>query len=124
MKNNHKQFLHDIFVTALEGGIGYWSFATKYHWGEGIGKEDLDGFYATIIDVETDNPYWEGEKLINADVIKKGIDRIINKEGFRINSEIRKAIGHATIDQDTSWLDAEHADCIVQAGLFNEIVFG
>ena len=38
-----KQFLFDVFVTALEGGIGYWSVAEEYHWKKD--GEDLDGFF-------------------------------------------------------------------------------
>lgn len=45
-----KEFLHGIFTTALEGGIGYWSEASEYHWSvNGNGEhEDLDGFHAII----------------------------------------------------------------------------
>lgn len=31
--NERKQFIFDIFVTALEGGIDYWACASKYYWG-------------------------------------------------------------------------------------------
>lgn len=52
-----KHFLHGIFTTALEGGIGYWSECSKYHWhlppvidkyGNQLLLADLDGFYAVI----------------------------------------------------------------------------
>lgn len=54
-----KQFLHYMFTTALEGGIGYWSCAAEYHWSKnepGVAsgpeqkrlEEDLDGFYAIL----------------------------------------------------------------------------
>lgn len=57
-----KQFLHGVFTTAVEGGIGYWSVAESYHWskppnpdvdnehmyGNASLEEDLDGFYAVL----------------------------------------------------------------------------
>jgi hypothetical protein len=56
-----KQFLLDLFTTALEGGIGYWSECSKYHWhldpiidkhGNQQIPDDIDGFYATIHPIE------------------------------------------------------------------------
>jgi len=42
------EFLHGIFTTALEGGIGYWSVCDAYHWGDkaaaGNMASDLTGF--------------------------------------------------------------------------------
>jgi|LakMenEpi03Aug12_release.lakeMendotaPanAssembly.Ray.scaffolds.fasta_scaffold613860_1 hypothetical protein len=51
-----KTFLHELFTTALEGGIGYWSQCSEYHWALpdiATGPaEDIDGFYAIIHPVE------------------------------------------------------------------------
>ena len=48
--------LHGLFVTALEGGIGYWSVATRYRWSiPGTdGETDFDGFHAVIEETESD----------------------------------------------------------------------
>lgn len=48
------EMLCDLFTTALEGGIGYWSSASAYHWSNDDGTPDLDGFYAEIEDDEAD----------------------------------------------------------------------
>lgn len=62
-----KQFFHGMFTTAMEGGIGYWSYAEEYHWSKktdwatkgvptlGIRDEnDLDNFYARVTNTEDD----------------------------------------------------------------------
>lgn len=49
--------LHYVFTTALEGGIGYWSVVSEYHWGTDGGVkcvDDLDEFYAIIESSEED----------------------------------------------------------------------
>jgi hypothetical protein len=59
---NRKSFLHGVFTTALEGGIGYWSVTDEYHWsskeptpsGGYIVNDDIDGFYAVIESNEDD----------------------------------------------------------------------
>jgi hypothetical protein len=50
LSEDRKDFLHGLFTTALEGGIGYWSACSDYHWsvdGDGT-NADVDGFYAVI----------------------------------------------------------------------------
>jgi hypothetical protein len=98
LTKSRKQFLFNVFVTALEGGIGYWACASEYHWrrpdaGENthtLDAEDLDGFYAVvheITDDETDEHFVKPDRLgilpgdmyrkagmrIDADVLEKGI---------------------------------------------------
>ena len=63
-----KKFLHLMFTTAMEGGIGYWSEAHEYKWSKhpdpekvaiaavnpNVMEEDLDNFYARICNNEDD----------------------------------------------------------------------
>jgi hypothetical protein len=122
-----KKLLHGIFTTALEGGIGYWSECDKYHWSLDNGKtsdsEDLDGFFATVTPEEE-----ETELRIDADVIEKGLLLLSdpnNIDKLRVNKNIFKicAIANAR-DEDDGDIDAEVADCIVQVGLFGEVIYG
>jgi hypothetical protein len=109
----------DIFVTALEGGIGYWSEAESYHiWLPDTDEEDTTGFYADIIDVEDD--------------VKYHIDIKVLRKGYGLAaSTFRNKIAWSTTPpplvwtKDTDWdFDAGDADCIVQLGLFGEVVYG
>jgi hypothetical protein len=137
-----------IFVTALEGGINYWSRCKTYHWTTATGDqnpldhEDVLGFYAEVYDVESpgeephDPTFVVGRgKLqdetvhryrIDRAVIAKGVGRFIDKwasaEG---DSYYRRAArdlrgGHWN-DLD---VDALIADEIVQLGLFGKGIYG
>lgn len=120
--DERKEFFFDIFVTALEGGIDYWACASEYHWGKSD-NYDLDGFYAMVSDAEEDDTFPDNSR-IDIDVIAKGVNKIVNDDTVKINSEIRKTIKVANITNDAGLIDANAADCIVQVGLLGELVFG
>ena len=120
-----KKLLHGIFTTALEGGIGYWSECEKYHWSKDKDGEtdDLDGFFAVITPEEE-----EKSLRIDIDVIEKGLTLLADPtkiEALRVNKSIFKicAVANAT-GEDEGDIDAEVADCIVQVGLFGEVIYG
>lgn len=92
LEQERKQFLFNVFVTALEGGIGYWSLATRYHiWKDGEeGVEDVDNFQAIVHEITDeddedtihkpdrwgilDGDYYRAFPLvIDAKVIEKGV---------------------------------------------------
>ena len=133
-----KQFLFDVFVTALEGGIDYWFVVTSYRHAkadpEGTGPGafegkcyDLDGFYA--------RGHEEGEStrlLINAATVEKGLYLIrsggsdLNAAGkaLHMHHALRSKVIGAEGVLNANDIDAELADCIVQIGLFGEVVYG
>lgn len=90
LTQERKQFLLNVFITALEGGIGYWSCASEYHWSDDDGNEDLDGFHAIVHEITEDEDedhfvkpdrwgilpgemYSTAPIRIDAEVIEKGI---------------------------------------------------
>lgn len=117
MTTEKKQFALDVMVTAVEGGIGYWSACTAYHW-EKDDKEDLDGFYA---DIEDDGEDEEFKFRIDAESVWKGIETLYKQEGYE---GVKKTLSHAIVDHDAGMIDAEIADCIIQAAVFGEVVYG
>jgi hypothetical protein len=121
------QLLFDIFVTALEGGIGYWSVCSDYHWQNEDGTEDLDGFYATIQvhdDEEVD------EYRVDADVLRTGLLRCLQGNVERVkylSKNVRVLAILMSLDvpfTDYIDYDAGDADQIVQCALFGEVVYG
>lgn len=119
------QMLLDVFTTALEGGIGYWSACSEYRWqksepGSGGTRmiEDTENFYAVIHDVEDDDKQYR----IDRDVIKKGIAWL--KEHPLGNPYHRLAVLDLASGNEDVDYDADTADAIVQAGLFGELVYG
>ena len=118
-----RQALFDVFVTALEGGIGYWSVCRRYRWALPDGEEDIDGFHAVIEETESgeDTPPIH---RIDGDVILRGLQRLAAPgDGYRDVRAVARAI--LAGDEDaTCDCDAEVAEVIVQAGLFDgQIVY-
>lgn len=56
------QLLLDLFTTALEGGINYWSVCHTYHWSNEDGSEDHQGFYADVSDSDEYAEYLQAVK--------------------------------------------------------------
>ena len=104
------QFLTDVFTTALEGGIGYWSECSYYRW--------ENEQRAVIEDIEDERK----EYTITLDTIAKGIGVIV--KGDHVYQDLKNLIRNGSLDNDASDIDAEGADCIVQAGLFGRVIYG
>lgn len=148
---NRKAFLHSIFTTALEGGIGYWSAAEEYHWGTDGGVkivDDLDGFYAILDSAEDD---WGVEEAYIAEigevslitetqslrvdltVMERGVNLLVDKVIEAAKSEddvpfsrkyLRQFVIQWLTDGEDGDSDADVADMVVQLGLFGEVVYG
>jgi hypothetical protein len=121
-----QEFLLDVFVTAMEGGIGYWSACHEYHWEaeDPLLPGDLYGFYAKVREWDEENGEYTGDLLlINDAVIARGINLILKGE-VKLNSEIKDWIAKDSRLNECGMIDACAADCIVQAGLFGKIVYG
>ena len=136
--DERKQFLFDVFVTALEGGIDYWFISTTYHHakpdpedtgsGSFEGKcYDLDGFFA--------RGHEDGESkrlTINAATVEKGLYLIRNGgsdlnaagKALHMHHALRAKVIGAEGVLNANDIDAELADCIVQIGLFGEVIYG
>lgn len=112
------QHYHDLFITACEGGVNYWSQVNDYHWGYGD-VEDLDGFSAYLVDHEDDEQVWV-------------LDRATITKGWRLaTTTFRDTISWSTGKPPVVWTpdsdwdyDAGDADAIVQIALFGEVVYG
>lgn len=110
-----EEFLRDIFITALEGGIGYWATCEAYQW-------QVWPFHAVI---SADDDGTEHNYVIDPPVIMNGIRRILSGECLEwVSSDLRATLLEATITLDAGDIDANDADSIVQAGVFNRIIYG
>ncbi len=128
-------FVHQTFTTAMEGGVNYWASVENYRWAlrdasgalvkDSFGDpcEDYQGFTATLLDNEDEDAE---PRVVNREVIERGIRAIANGTA-RTNTKLRKemlVLVNAPEMAEMLDLDAGDADCIVQAGLFGEIVYG
>ena len=123
--------LFAIFVTALEGGIGYWARCDAYRWrqrdADGAplepAREDYDGFYANVTDCIDSETY-----RIDRATIAAGLAKLLGPVPCAapriVESAMQEIAGGAAHGGDGGYLDAEGADAIVQLGLFGRIVYG
>ena len=112
-----------VFTTALEGGIGYWSCATEYHWslpGTDFAY-DFDGFYAVIEETECDEDTPPVHRIDAACILRGLLHFAQPGNGYTHVRQVARAL---LLGDDEVDYDAEVADCIVQAGLFGEVIYG
>lgn len=122
--------LHGLFTTACEGGIGYWAYVEKYHYGDPEktwpepGAYDLESFKAVIGDAEGEG--FGGEEHIDELVI----DRAVIEKGLALYVDFGWVGYKGSFADDVrfeKWeecdYDADIADCVVQFGLFGEVRF-
>jgi hypothetical protein len=120
------QFLHDLFVTAVEGGTNYWAQSSSYRWSKGDGRTaDLRDYSVILNDTENG----DAEYLVNREVIARGLEALATGKatwgGERMTTKAQAY--YSTLDltdgDEPSW-DASTADNIVQAGLFGDVRYG
>lgn len=110
-------FLVNVVVTAVEGGVGYWAELREYKWSEDENR------YMTGASVEVDAQDGKGWRTVNLDTIREGLAKI-KESSFQINPAVLSAILMGDRNNDAGEIDSEAADCIIQAGLFGELVYG
>ena len=138
-KLEDKELLKDLFVTAIEGGINYWANVTAY-------KHSIEEWFATIeTDDITENA--DGDVIIG-DLVTLRIDENTIMKGIKLFAkELERddvqdwdeGSEHAQMARysaalissngavnlfDAYGYDVIGADCIVQMGLFGEVIYG
>jgi hypothetical protein len=133
------EFLAHVLQTAVEGACSYWADVSAEPAGNG---GDIDGVRDFDLSdyIEGDNNadddagegYTKASFLVTEDPTQGGtlelqgvadaIERIASGE-VAIPPAIRAIVAAAVQEDNPSDIDAEAADCIVQVGLFDEIVY-
>lgn len=101
-------FLSDVLVTAVEGGVNYWADVKGYT------KDNVTVFVYDNMDHYTFTPA----------TISLGIDIIKSNKDFKVNDTILGDILVGDHRMDESYIDSSAADVIVQAAMFGEIIYG
>jgi hypothetical protein len=120
-----------ILTTAVEGGIGYWSLITDCERHRDPEHPDyLSWISVDLVDAEDESEVFG---TVNKQTIEKGVSLIVSGK-VKISNDLRAQV--FTLLSDETWtdshgrtlpefdIDASAADCIVQAGLFGEIIYG
>lgn len=115
----------DIAVTAAEGGINYWARIPNYdprrwHTEDWLDTLDVgDSFVFYLITLE--NPIGPGRQnsTITPKVIRRGIELAL--QGGKIRRDLEDQMRDV---EERAAMDADAADCVIQLGVFGEVVFG
>lgn len=119
--------LRDVLGTALEGGIGYWS------WADNIRKigvaDDTVGWQYDQVDLEVPDGGSDGNHLrfsnLNADVLRRGLQLMLADVATHPEWEEGKQLIQCLVEEDDiAGVDATVADLLVQYGVFGEVVYG
>lgn len=110
------QFYKDILITAVEGGVNYWCRVSP-------GTYEPDAGRVTL--VEDENPKGKKRKryALTWPSIQRAVQLVLDPK-FRIREDLRDTLRRAYVTCESGDIDAELADCIVQAAIYGEIVFG
>lgn len=108
-----REDIDEIMCLALEGGIVYW-----------CGRAEVVGEY--LGDYASDQISRDGALILydaeSDDKWKLTRENFLNGVKLYLENSTRLCIDDGCLDIDT--LDASDADCIIQYGLFGEIIFG
>lgn len=114
------EFLNDVLITAIEGGVNYWAEIEDY---ETLTCGDCNLTIATAKLREHEAEDDAGWYTINDDTIVTGYRRMTHPEAI-VNSQLRDEVTAAVKEDDAGQLDIEHADVLVQFAVFSQIVYG
>ena len=109
-----QQDIDDILCSALEGGITYWCGEAEVvgeHLGDFASDQISRGGILKLYDNEDDACY-----ELTLEKFQKGLQKFLEERGKEVIDE------HGALD--TTELDANDADLIVQYALFGEVVYG
>lgn len=122
-----------VFVTALEGGVNDWAACADYQCFKDDRKTDnLDGFYADIIDAEYEPGDPDAEfplTRIDRALMAKAFERVAAgpvegwHEKYRTKFLVMLQSHLVGMDVDVDY-DAYDAQALVQVGLFGKVIFG
>lgn len=122
-----RDLANSIVCTAVEGGITYWAKVLTYRW-QDPKRDYRPDTHATVRDAEDEDEEEPWIYEINAQSIILGLSRLASGEvgaGSPAAEESwSDALRKVLAGEDDLNLDASDADCIVQAALFGEIVYG
>ena len=116
------EFLTDVLVTAVEGGIGYWAEAKDYTLGSDRPGDGRDRYASAVVREAYDYEVGPWRSLTLA-TIERGIRRLASGK-YALNHTMLGWILSASATNDATDIDSDCADIIVQGALLDSIVYG
>jgi hypothetical protein len=122
----------ELLTTACEGGSTYWLACDSLK-RKTFGEDDNIGWVVKVIgpvDAETDERFalkhalYDDGKDVGLSTVRLGIHRLLDGTVKIGNKEHLSWLLESICDADSCAWDADTADLVLQAGMFNEIVYG
>lgn len=106
-------------IELVPSAIGYWTWSVDI-----VTSDTSDGILQFVIWEKNDDEDGPGNRhvLLRQDIVM-GIARLLTGH-VNVAGHIRQYIVNAVLDRDAVHIDVEATDAIVQAALFNELVYG
>jgi hypothetical protein len=118
------RFLKNLLITAVEGGIGYWSYVRRYDYKAGT-VEVADNTECEWGDSDEEINAKLEYKPVTYEDMARGINLICSGEcKYADNAQYVEYMRKANRENDAGTLDAGDADNVLQAALFGEVVYG
>lgn len=123
-------FLSSIICTAVEGGIGYWSQVSDYHWNDPVMDGKPHFAEVTIYDMQDldddEAETYSKSTHLTMDMIAEALRKIASDEEIEYCGQSwRNRMVDAMIEDEAGDIDSGDADNIVQIAIFgNKLVYG
>jgi hypothetical protein len=112
-----EQLCKDLLTTCVEGGSHYWLACLWF-------ERDAEKNVVRIVgpcDTESHEKFPITE--VTLDTMAVGLQRILSGE-VKVSHTTKGNLLPSLLDPDECLWDADDADCVLQAGLLNDIVYG
>lgn len=119
-----KDFLRNILISAFESGVhgsSSWATALEARDTHTRGYDALYISYDRKNDIEGAR---KGRKLIKLEHVAEGIRRILANKRIDLNNHDRGRLAAAVVTLDSGEVDGPLADCVIQAAVFNNVIYG
>lgn len=116
-------FLADCLVVAAEGGVNYWGEVVEYHHHALNDRAPADVYMIITEHEPSPRDTTGGTHLVTIRTMADGIRRLVERQ-VRMNDTLLDYLTQGVRENDAAYIDADLADCIVQAGVFGELVYG
>jgi hypothetical protein len=120
MATNREEFLSDVLITAVEGGINYWASVSEY-------KPQNNPSSVRVHEFDEDTgEYIEPGVLITTKEIGAVVKRIMDPDDDikYVDNHTRSIVFQGAMEDDAGEIDADIADAIMQIAVLGEIVYG
>lgn len=128
--SNRTEFLSNVMINALEGGINYWAFGRGLKTEMGTNKYgDEDEFFLSVQVKDREGPSFpdgdarNGWIVVDHDKLTQAIEKVIDGS-VRCGTHYRNWIRDDWKSNEMSSFDAGCADIVFQVAAFGEVVFG